>query len=175
MNAERKWQIEVTLDEVTQVEWGEKVPLFLERCLGELRDIAIPKELSHLSVLLTRDESIRQMNRSYRGKDRPTDVLSFPQQENIRKGRFSEMAFEGVSGEGEPFLSLGDIVISVDTAIQQAEQAGRPLSEEIAQLLVHGLLHLYGYDHEGVPEQEAEEMFRRQDEISSRHHTLLTP
>ncbi len=79
-----------------------------------------------LSLLLTGDEEIRDLNRRFRGKDRPTDVLSFPMDDN---------------------LLLGDIAISMDRASAQAQEAGTPLETELARLLVHGLLHLLGYDH----------------------------
>lgn len=79
-----------------------------------------------LSVLLTRNSEIRELNREYRGKDKPTDVLSFPME--------------------DPCL-LGDIVISTEKAACQAEEFGVTFDEEMARLLVHGLLHLAGYDH----------------------------
>lgn len=79
-----------------------------------------------LSVLLTDDEGIRELNRDYREKDRPTDVLSFPQD--------------------DPVL-LGDIVISIETMVRQADELSVPEGFELARLLVHGLLHLLGYDH----------------------------
>jgi len=87
-----------------------------------------------LSVVLTSDDEIRDLNRQYRGKDTPTDVLSFPQT-------------EGEFGDVDPDF-LGDIVISVETALRQAAEKGAPPEREIDILLVHGLLHLLGYDHE---------------------------
>jgi probable rRNA maturation factor len=77
---------------------------------------------------------MRTLNRQYRGKDRTTDVLSF----SLREGPFSEVQPE----------VLGDIVIAVPTAARQAAEAGHALGREIEVLLVHGLLHLLGYDHE---------------------------
>jgi probable rRNA maturation factor len=82
-----------------------------------------------VSVLLASDEAIRVLNRKYRRKDKVTDVLSFPA---------AEMA-EGVAG---------DLVISLETALMQAEERGHTLEMEIKTLLLHGLLHLAGYDHE---------------------------
>ncbi|MGK7346124.1 MAG: rRNA maturation RNase YbeY [Candidatus Nitrospinota bacterium M3_3B_026] len=89
---------------------------------------------AELSVLLTDDAEIRSLNRDYRGKDRPTDVLSFSQREG---------EFPGVAPE-----QLGDVVISLDTAARQAEKLGHSLDDEVERLLVHGVLHLAGYDHE---------------------------
>ena len=77
---------------------------------------------------------MRTLNRRYRRKDRTTDVLSFP---------FREGPYPDVSG-----LALGDIVISLPAAERQAREAGDPLQRELDRLLVHGLLHLLGYDHE---------------------------
>ena len=80
---------------------------------------------------------MRSLNRRYRGIDRTTDVLSF----SLREGAFAGL---------RPDL-LGDIVISIPRAEQQAGEAGHPLSREIERLLIHGLLHLLGYDHELGP------------------------
>lgn len=82
---------------------------------------------AELSVLLTDDTGIRGLNRQYRGIDRVTDVLSFPQNDAV---------------------VLGDVVISIETAARQAEENGVGLDEEIARLLMHGILHLKGYEHE---------------------------
>ncbi|MDO8445336.1 MAG: rRNA maturation RNase YbeY [Deltaproteobacteria bacterium] len=87
-----------------------------------------------LSILFMDDEDIRELNREYRKKNRPTDVLSFP----MREGEFGDL---------NPDL-LGDVVISLDTAKRQAEERGETLEEEITLLLIHGILHLLGFDHE---------------------------
>ena len=96
-----------------------------------------------ISLLLTDDETIRQLNKEYRNKDKSTDVLSFPMEDEIM---------------------LGDIAISVDTAKRQAEEAEINLDRETAFLFIHGLLHLLGYDHETSQEDEAE-MFALQEKI----------
>jgi rRNA maturation RNase YbeY len=80
------------------------------------------------------DKAMRSLNRRYRGKDRTTDVLSF----SLREGRFNRV---------QPHV-LGDIVLSLPAAARQAKAAGEPRSVEIDRLLVHGYLHLLGYDHE---------------------------
>ena len=90
-----------------------------------------------LSVVLVSDAQIRRLNKLYRNKDKPTDVLSFPIGEKV-----------------EGWLILGDIVISVDTAKRQAQELGYSLEEELKRLLVHGLVHLLGYDHELGGEEE---------------------
>lgn len=106
-----------------------------------------------VSLYLTDDAEIRELNAQYRGKDSPTDVLSFPQTDDD--------AIDAL-GEGMPRL-LGDIVISVERARAQAEEYGHGYDREIAFLAVHGTLHLLGYDHE--EEAERREMRQREEAI----------
>lgn len=89
-----------------------------------------------LSILLTNDEGIRKLNKKYRKKDKPTDVLSFPMCGN------SELRTPNSE------LILGDVVISVETAKAQAKENSATLNQEMARLLIHGILHLLGFDHE---------------------------
>ncbi len=96
-----------------------------------------------VSAALVDDERIRELNRQYRGIDKPTDVLSFAAREG-------EQLHSGRKGE-----YLGDIAISLETAARQADEFGHSLSRELAFLTVHGVLHLLGYDHM-VPEDEKE-------------------
>jgi len=100
---------------------------------------------AELSLLLVSDSVMHDLNRDWRGKDRPTDVLAFAQAE------------EGPAPDG----LLGDVVISVDTARRQAASLGHSLVVEADRLLVHGLLHLLGYDHERSP-AEARRMQRKE-------------
>ncbi|MDI3327708.1 MAG: rRNA maturation RNase YbeY [Alicyclobacillaceae bacterium] len=108
---------------------------------------------AEVSVALVDDLRIRELNRLYRGIDRPTDVLSFAMREGEDGPAF---------GEGGREL-LGDIVISVETALRQAREYGHGLEREVAFLAVHGFLHLLGYDHR-TPEEEAV-MFARQEAV----------
>jgi probable rRNA maturation factor len=87
-----------------------------------------------VSILVTDDDQIQQLNREYRKVDKPTNVLSFPMQ-------------EGDFGDITPGL-LGDVVISCETAQKESEKANISLSERMSQLLIHGILHLIGFDHE---------------------------
>jgi probable rRNA maturation factor len=89
---------------------------------------AIGKSDSSATIAFVSDKTIRQLNRQFRGVDKATDVLSFPADEDES--------------------NLGDIAISVDTAARQAKENGLKFDEEVAQLILHGLLHLSGYDHE---------------------------
>lgn len=90
-----------------------------------------------LSVMLVNDRAMRKLNALYRGKDQPTDVLSFPQ--------------APLQGSSEQLI--GDVVISLQTATQQAKDRKSTLHGEIVRLLVHGILHLLGYDHERSPHE----------------------
>jgi probable rRNA maturation factor len=112
-----------------------------------LRHLGLPG--AELSVVLCDDAFIHDLNRTWRGKDAPTDVLSFAMQ-------------EGEDGDLNPDV-LGDLVISLDTAGRQAAELGHPMPRELRVLLVHGLLHLLGYDHETL--DDAVEMRSREAEL----------
>ncbi len=102
---------------------------------------------AEVSVTLTDNAGIRALNLEYRGKDSATDVLSFP-----------------MFDETDERAILGDIVISLERALGQANEYGHSLEREVAFLTVHSVLHLLGYDHE-LGEQEEREMFTKQEEI----------
>ncbi len=104
---------------------------------------------SELSIVLVDDEAIRELNATWRDENSPTDVLAFAQREG--------------DGPEAPGL-LGDVVISIPTAARQAGERGHAIEHEIRELLVHGILHLLGYDHEESP-AEADRMFARQREV----------
>lgn len=106
---------------------------------------AVGEAAAELGILLVGDQRMRSLNRHYRGKDRTTDVLAFAMRE-------APYASAGL---------LGDVVIALPTALRQAKEGGRSLDEELTVLLVHGILHLCGYDHERS-EQEARRMQRRE-------------
>lgn len=93
---------------------------------------------SELSILLCDDSQIRELNSEHRKKDKPTDVLSFPQ---------AEFREPEVLRKGHDLRLLGDVVISLDTAERQAKGRRRSLEDEVRFLLAHGILHLFGYDH----------------------------
>jgi probable rRNA maturation factor len=116
---------------------------------------------AELSVVLVDDAAIRALNRDFRGKDRPTDVLSFSQLEDARASARAPLEIDPATR-----VLLGDIVISIDTALAQARRAGISARERLAALLVHGMLHLVGYDHERSP-MDARRMFAREREIGA--------
>lgn len=107
-------------------------------------------EESELSILFVNDNKIQKLNKEYRGIDRPTDVLSFSMD-------------EGEGGGINPWL-LGDVIISLETAARQAEEKGHSLEKEVLILLIHGILHLLGYEHENSPEY-AKVMEKKEKEI----------
>lgn len=117
-------------------------------------------ERCELSIALVSDEQIRELNRSYRGKDQPTDVLSFSQVEE--KGA-AKGDIEVPNARGIP---LGDVVISIDTALAQAREFGVTPAERLRTLLIHGFLHLIGYDHERS-RADARKMFARERELAA--------
>jgi len=125
----------------------------LERLLAE-----IGEQGSSVSLTFVRDPAMRELNRAHRGKDAPTDVLSFPL---YPPGAFDRGgATRPRPHRHEAERMLGDIVVSVDTARRQAAEYDAPLARELARLLVHGVLHLAGHDHLDAGERavmEAEE------------------
>jgi probable rRNA maturation factor len=119
----------------------------IERTVGALL-AAIDERESSVSVSFVRDAKIRELNRAFRGMDKPTDVLSFP------------LVEPGDAYPGAERL-LGDIVISVDTARRQAADYDAPLDREVERLLIHGVLHLLGHDHLEAVERAAMEAEER--------------
>ena len=111
-------------------------------------------ESSEVSILLTDDAQLHELNLEYRNQDKPTDVLSFALRDQIANESFSPMVDE------ESLESLGDVVISVETAERQAATHDRTLDEELCLLTVHGILHLLGYDD--MTDDGAEEMQTRE-------------
>lgn len=113
-----------------------------------------------ISVMFTDNEEIRTLNKLHRNIDRETDVLSFPLFEYDREGYIIEEELE-INPDGD--MLLGDIVISLEKAAEQAEEYGHSMDREVGFLTVHSMLHLFGYDHM-TPEEE-KEMFGYQKEI----------
>ena len=133
--------------------------------IGALKHEGCPYETS-VELLITGDESIREMNGQFRGLDKSTDVLSFPMIDFDGPADFDgfddrEDLFDPDTGE----LILGDIVISADHCMAQAAEYGHGIVREFAFLIAHSMLHLMGYDH--MEPDESAEMERRQEEILS--------
>ncbi|MBT2643743.1 rRNA maturation RNase YbeY [Bacillus sp. ISL-41] len=127
----------------------------IEKLLNYTAEKENVQEGSELSVTFVSNERIQEINREYRDKDRPTDVISFALEE-MGEGELE------IVGEGIPRI-LGDIIISIPKAREQAEEYNHSFMRELGFLAVHGLLHLLGYDH--MNEQDEKQMFDRQKEI----------
>ena len=145
----------------------ETARMVIEAALDELK---CPYE-AEVSLLITDNARIQEMNRQFRQIDRPTDVLSFPMIQFDQPGDFSfleeeepEECFNPETGE----LVLGDIVISAEKVLEQAEEYGHSVKREYAFLIVHSVLHLTGYDHMVL--EEAEWMEQRQRQILEQLH-----
>lgn len=106
----------------------------------------VQRDSAELSILLTDDGFIRTLNHEHRGKNKPTDVLSFSQTEGSEPGELPDALAEAL---------LGDVVISLDTAERQARKRKHSLMDEVRFLLAHGILHLMGYDHQTDAEEAA--------------------
>jgi probable rRNA maturation factor len=122
-------------------------PILAEERLRAVAESALHHEgrAGSLTLVITDDQGIQQLNRDFLGRDAPTDVLAFAAQE-----------------EAGPFVSapeasgyLGDVIVSYPRAVAQAEELGHPVEEELDLLIVHGVLHLLGYDHASASEQAA--------------------
>jgi probable rRNA maturation factor len=129
--------------------WGEAVPEIEAICrataAAALAAAAPPRE-HELSLLLADDSAVRALNRDWRGKDRPTNVLSFPA--------------GAPAAEGAPLL-LGDVALAYETVAREAAEQGKTLADHMRHLFVHGILHLLGHDHEDEGEAERMESLER--------------
>jgi probable rRNA maturation factor len=147
----RQWRVHTTLEcKLLKVD-----PKFLKQVAKiVLRSVDSEVALSsvkELHIMVINDARMREINFEYRNKDKATDVLSFPQ--------FSkeELRTPGALGD-----YLGDIVLASQTTKRQAKSFGVSVKIELIRLVVHGILHLVGYDHEGVPAREAQAMRRKE-------------
>jgi len=117
----------------------KSIKALIKKCCVAVLDEEEFEKNSEISVLLTNSEEVRVLNRDFRGKDKTTDVLSFP---------------DGGINPENGFVMLGDIVINAEKALDQAREYGHGTEREIAFLTIHSTLHLLGYDHEDNPEGE---------------------
>lgn len=141
--------------------------------INSVAEMVIEKALSYVncpydaevSLLITDNEGIREYNRDYRGIDKETDVLSFPNVDYEVPGDFShaEERFEDYFDPDSGRLILGDMIISAPKVIEQAKAYGHSEKREFAFLIAHSMLHLFGYDH--MEEDERLEMEKHQEEI----------
>lgn len=132
--------------------------------LNKAVEICLNKECfeidSEISILLVDNEKIQEMNREHRNIDKPTDVLSFPMVDMLNGKILSNTGDYDIE---ENLLLLGDIVISIEKAIEQAEEYGHSFERELTFLVTHGVFHLLGYDHQN--DQEEKVMLNKQEEV----------
>ncbi|CAG7619997.1 rRNA maturation RNase YbeY [Paenibacillus allorhizosphaerae] len=161
----------------TEQEQFDISPQFIDKLEELLRLCGEQENVSDGEVALTfvDDEAIQELNKQYRGLDKPTDVLSFAMQEvgdeeleiiyDEEDLDDTNDSVNGADGDEEDGFEepLGDIVISVPRAIAQAEEYGHSVERELGFLFVHGFLHLIGYDHQS--EEEEKTMFGKQEQI----------
>lgn len=144
----------------------------IRRCLKTVLAMEGCPYEAQVEVVITDNAAIREANRTFRGIDAPTDVLSFPMIAYQKPADFSgleeqaEEYFDPDSGE----LLLGDVMLSADKVKEQAEAYGHSLKREFAFLIVHSLLHLCGYDH--MEEEERRQMEARQEAVMERLEIL---
>ena len=131
----------------------------LHRVVAEVLNQEGVEGETELSLIVTDDEAIRKLNRQFRGVDAPTDVLAF--------GAGAEEHFV-TAPESPPYL--GDVVISYERALAQAEELGHPVAEELKLFAIHGILHLLGYDHQ----EEADAQMMREREENIKNHEAAT-
>lgn len=122
-------------------DWSDLAQSAVAAAIGQTPHAALADAapLVEVAIRLTDDAEVRALNRDYRRKDKPTNVLSFPQYEP------QDFAMLTNSDDGE--ILLGDIVLALETCTREAAERGIPVADHAAHLIVHGMLHLLGYDH----------------------------
>ena len=141
---------------------SEELIEMLKSCMEKTLEYEEFDDDVEISLTITDNKGIHEQNLAIRGIDRPTDVLSFPLLECEEDGTLVIYEEDIIDG----FIPLGDIMISAEKAISQAEEFGHSKEREFAFLTVHSMLHLLGYDHERGKAEE-KEMFGKQEEILS--------
>ena len=139
-------ELDIDIEDWPTGEW-EALAERASEALGEVAPELTNARLS-VSVLFTNDAHVHELNREWRGRDKPTNVLSFPM---LERADLLDLAPEG------PPVLLGDLALAYETCAREAEEKGVPLDHHAAHLIIHGLLHLAGHDHVHSDE-EAEAM-----------------
>lgn len=148
------------LNQQNQAKVGTKLKTLIKRAVMASLDFFDLRTDVEISVMLTDNHEIRTLNKLHRNIDSATDVLSFPMFEYDEAGEIEE-DFAELNEMGE--ICLGDIVISIERAIEQADEYGHSFEREVGFLTVHSMLHLLGYDH--MSDDDEKEMFGYQEEI----------
>ncbi len=136
--------------------WPGEAAEWVRRAAEHAYVVAGPSEEAELCIVLADDAFVRQLNKTYRGKDRPTNVLSFT------------VGAMPVAAGGEPMwvaeermMLLGDVVLAAETIAREADEQGKAFADHLSHLVVHGVLHLLGHDHEDNVEAEEMEALER--------------
>lgn len=137
----------------------ESIDELIKKVSELVLDTESVKVACKVDITLVDDSAIQELNRKYRGIDSPTDVLSFP----IIEGCEGQINPEVGDYDEDGHALLGDIIISLETAIKQAEEYGHSFERELAFLVTHGMLHLLGFDHE--EEEEEKKMLAEQEKV----------
>lgn len=152
---------EVIIENIQEaIELSEDISTTIKLCADKTLEYENCDFDAEISVTICDNREIQRINSEQRGIDKPTDVLSFPILEFDGDGNVIDSDFD-MDGD---YVVLGDIVISAEKAIEQAEEYGHSFKREIAFLTVHSMLHLLGYDHV-TSEEDEKVMFKKQDEI----------
>lgn len=160
------------LEEEAEVKFGFNYSELAEKIVDFCLDYSNFPYEAEVNLTLTDNNGIHEINKEFRNIDRPTDVLSFPMLQYETPGDFSFLEDEN-SDDFNPDTGeamLGDIVISVDKVIEQAESYGHSVEREYAFLITHSMLHLFGYDH--MEEEEAKVMEEKQKDILQKMNIL---
>ncbi len=171
-------QVEVIVD-VESGGWEDRLPGCVALCLraaeaalagaATLPDGGVPRAHAELSVLLADDATVRDLNLRYRGQDKPTNDLSFALHADS-EDEISESPADGdleglenISRRDAAPILLGDVVLAFETVDREAREQGKPFQDHLAHLVIHGVLHLLGFDH--IADPDAERMERLETEI----------
>lgn len=146
--SKRKWSIHIYNEVKDKRIASKSVRVVCKKLMGVIDVDYLPDSISELAVYFVDGPAIKDLNRSHRSKNKVTDVLSFPMVE-YQEGAGSNTGFE---------VSLGDVFICVEQAFRQHKEFGTSRNGEVVRLLIHGILHLLGYDHEKVSRFEAAKM-----------------
>jgi probable rRNA maturation factor len=136
-------------------EWPGDAEEQIRRAAEHAFVVAGPSTEAELCIVLADDPFVQKLNKTYRGKDKPTNVLSFPVSAIPAAAGGEPMAM------GEPVVLLGDIVLAKETIEREADEQGKSFADHLAHLVVHGVLHLLGHDHEDDAEAEETEALER--------------
>lgn len=151
----RRWKIHLTIESKALRVSTQTIRAITRESLACVSHEIFLNAVREIHVMIINDARMRELNFTFRKKDKPTDVLSFPQ--------YTPGQIRGTTPLREAAGTyLGDLVISSETTRRQAARFGVTVREELVRLIVHGILHLIGYDHEGVPARQAQAMRRRE-------------